>query len=193
MIVWVLGPIYEYLSSTASTPTMSFSGSLRARAQSYRLVNKVLHYRSIREVGNYDLNEGWVIAVPRSLVPQVIHECYGDGLHGGHGEETKTLLAIRQRYHFRGIRKAVSKFIKLCVKCKRAKTQKISYNTPLVPIIMSSIPFRAIVIDLYTPGSVTSEGFRYVLTVVDICTRWVVFFSLKTKFAAEVIATLCTQ
>ena len=109
-----------------------------------------------------------------------------------HGGETKTLLAIRQRYHFKGIRKAVRNFIRLCVKCKRAKTQKITYSTPLVPI-MSSVPFRAIAIDLYTPGSVTPEGFRYVLTVVDICTRWVAFFPLKTKFADEVIATLCTQ
>ena len=106
-----LAKIYEYLSSNASTPIKQFTGRTRARAQSYRLVNNVLHYRSIREVGTYALNEGWVVAVPQTLVPQVIHECHGDNVHG-HGGELKTLLTLRQRYHFRGMRKAVQQYIK---------------------------------------------------------------------------------
>ena len=57
--------------------------------------------------------------------------------------------------------------------------------------MVSPIPFAAIAIDIYSPGSVTTEGFRYVLTVVDLCTRWTAFFPLKTKMPAEVLATLC--
>ena len=36
--------------------------------QSYRLVNGLLHYRSIREVGHFDLDEGWVVAVPAMVM-----------------------------------------------------------------------------------------------------------------------------
>lgn len=124
-----LGPIYEYLSTTTSSSKI-FSGALKARAQSYRLINGILHYRSIREIGTYNLNEGWVISVPHSLVAKVIHECHGDNMHG-HGGETKTLLAIRQRYHFRRMRKVVHQYLAQCVKCKRAKSQVLTYATPL--------------------------------------------------------------
>ena len=59
--------------------------------------------------------------------------------------------------------------------------------------MLSTTPFRAIAIDLYTPGLISVEGYRYVFTVVDLVTTWVAFLPLKTKFASEIIATLCTQ
>ena len=89
-----LGPIYQYLSSTAKSPTTTqVSGALRSRAQSFQLVNGLLHYRSIREIGTYNLNEGWVLAVPTSLVQKIIQECHGNGVHG-HGGETRTALPL---------------------------------------------------------------------------------------------------
>ena len=63
-------------------------------------------------------------------------------------------------------------------------------GTPLSPMV-SFAPFRAVAIDLYTPGTITPDGYRYVLTVVCLCTRWVAFFPLRTKYSAEVISTLC--
>ena len=51
-------------------------------------------------------------------------------------------------------------------------------------------PFHTIAVDLYKPGSKSPSGFRYVLTVVDLCTRWVQFIPLRSKYAAEVILSL---
>ena len=42
------------------------------------LVNDILVYRSIREVGQMELDEGWVIAVPVDLIPKVIDTFHGD-------------------------------------------------------------------------------------------------------------------
>ena len=95
-----LGLIYQFLSSTASVSVSSTPRQVRTRAQSYRLVNGVILYRSIREVGRVQLDEGWVIAVPQSLIPKVIETFHGDHAQG-HGGVRKTTLAIRQRFHFR--------------------------------------------------------------------------------------------
>ena len=91
--------------------------------------------------------------------------------------------------------KVLHNFMQLCVKCKRSVRRPTRSPTTRLssPWLVSSTPFRVIAIDLYKPRSVTAEGFHYVLTVVDMCTRWVGFFPLKTKFAAEVFATLYTQ
>ena len=67
-----LSEIYRYLSSDSTEFTEKFSGALRVRTQSYHMVNGVLHYRSIHEVGSFDLNEGWVVAVPHSFIDKVI-------------------------------------------------------------------------------------------------------------------------
>ena len=88
------------------------------------------------------------------------------------------------------MRKRVHTFIQQCVLCKRVKSAEIRFIIPLVPII-SSTPFRVLDIDLYTPGSVTSQDHRHVLTVVDLNTKWVAFLSVKTKFPEETVMTLC--
>ena len=168
-----LSKVYSFLSMDSTGSANEFSGTVRARAQSYQLINGVLYYRSIKEVGTYALNEGWLVAVPHSLIHRVIKECHGDNMHGHGGQlKTKTVLAVRQRYHFRGMRKAVRAYLGACVKCKRAKSQLASSSSPLVPFL-SSAPFLCIPVDLYKPGTITAEGFKYVLTVVDLCTKWV--------------------
>ena len=141
-------------------------GAVKARAQSYRLVNGVLNYRPIREVGQFDLDEGWVVAVPAALRTQVIKECHGDSCHG-HGGTAKTVIAIRQRYHFRRIAKTVREFIRTCIPCRRAKTLLGKKDAPLLPML-SFHPFVAIAVDLYSPGYTTPQGYRYILTVVDL-------------------------
>ena len=57
--------------------------------------------------------------------------------------------------------------------------------------MFSPTPFLAIAIDLYKPGTTLMNGNRYVLTIVDMCTRWVHFVPLKSKFSAEVLLALC--
>ena len=136
-----LGPIYRYLASTSTEEVLKVPGALKARAQSYRLVNGVLNYRPIREIGQFDLDEGWVVAVPAALRTQVIKECHGDNCHG-HGGAAKTVMAIRQRYHFRRIAKAVREFIRTCIPCRRAKTLLGKKDAPLMPML-SFHPFAA--------------------------------------------------
>ena len=66
-----LGPLVAFLRSK-TTDTKNVSNHLRSRAQSYRLINGILHYRSLRDIGLFDINQGWVIAVPASLQERVI-------------------------------------------------------------------------------------------------------------------------
>ena len=57
---------------------------------------------------------------------------------------------------------------------------------PLTPMFAPR-PFNAIAIDIYKPGNVLLNGYKYVLTVVDMSTRWVHFLPLRTKFSSEVL------
>ena len=58
--------------------------------------------------------------------------------------------------------------------------------------MLASAPFSIVAIDLYSPGYTTPQGYKYVLTVVDLCTRWVAFLPVKTKYPAEIITIFLT-
>ena len=185
-----LGPIYSYLTRTVTTVSLPSPEWVRIAAQSYRVHGGLLQYRSLRQVGHSELSTGWVLAVvPASLQQKVIRECHMDGVLGHHGT-TKTILAVRQRYHFKKLRAAVTRFVSKCVTCIRAKAFQLNDATPLSPMFAPD-PFNAIAVDLYKPGTTLANGYRYVLTVVDMCTRWVQFVPLKSKYAAEVMLALC--
>ena len=171
-----------------TTDTKKVFNHLRSRSQSYHLINGVLHYRSLRDVGIFDINQGWVIVVPASLQERVISLCHVSGPQG-HVGIRKTVLRVRQQYFFKGIRRKVVNILRRCVECLRSRSKIFTLGTALSPIV-SFAPFRAIDIDLYTSGSVTLEGYRYVITVVCMCTRWVEFSPLKTKYSVEVISVL---
>ena len=161
----------------------------RKAAQSHSMRQGVLHYRSIRRIGAPEQSVAWLVVVPTSLKARILHDNHQDA-RGGHRGFIKTLLAIRQRYHVNGLRKAVRRMINHCSTCVQAKAHQLNRMTPLSPVFAPD-PFNAIAIDLYKPGVLTQSGYRYILTVVDLCTRWVQFFPLRSKFAAEVLLALC--
>ena len=156
---------------TQPQPNTPFPDWVTKAAQSHKLQQNVLYYRSIRQIGASELDIGWVVAVPQSLLAKVIQECHDDG-HGDHHGILKTTLAFRQRYHTKGSRKAIRKYIHVCNACKRAKLTLNLDQVPLQPTFAPR-PFNTIVIDLYKPDAMLPSGHRYVLTIIDMCTRWV--------------------
>ena len=184
-----LGPIYSYLNTTSTSSPQRVPRWVKIAAQSYRLNQGLLQYCAVRKVGEPAAATGWVLAVPNKLRQAVLTECHAANA-AGHRGVTKTTLMLRQRYHFQGLRKAVRNFISRCDKCIQAKSARFPKSIPLTPMFAPS-PFLAIAIDIYKPGTTLPNGHKYVLTVVDMCTRWVHFVPLKTKFSAEVLLALC--
>ena len=184
-----LGPIYSLLTSTSTVSTKTYPGWVTVTAQSYRVQEGLLQYCDLRKVGDPASATVWVLAVPTALRPNVIRECHS-GDAAGHRGVTKTSLLLRQRYHFHGIRTAVRKYIQQCDKCIQAKSTRLPKSIPLTPMFAPA-PFLAIAIDIYKPGTTLPNGHKYVITVIDMCTRWVHFIPLKSKYSAEVLLALC--
>ena len=184
-----LGPIIRFLENKSTGDVHQHPKWVQIAAQSYDMQQGVLKYKAVRQVGKQECDADWVVAVPVKFRIKVIQECHSSGALG-HNGITKTVLAMRQRYHFPGLRKAVARYIALCTICIRAKAHQLANIVPLSPMFAPS-PFNAIAIDLFKPGTTLPSGYRYVLTVIDMCTRWVQFIPLRTKYAAEVMLALC--
>jgi hypothetical protein len=88
-------------------------------------------------------------------------------------------------------------FINNCTTCQQMKNVKKSYGK-LTGSLLNEIPFHTLAIDLYGPVSFPAneteneevEEHRYILSMIDHCTRLVELAPLKTITAEEVIERL---
>lgn len=79
-------------------------------------------------------------------------------------------------------------WVKACPECQRNNIVKKGYH-PLKPI-HAQLPGDHMAIDLAGPFPRTTDGERYMLILVDVCTRFVFLRPLKTKRALDVATTL---
>lgn len=129
---------------------------VRVTAQSYTLRHGLLHYHATHQVGHQKCHTGWVVAVPQSMRNRVIQECHSSNVLG-HNGIIKTVLELRQRYHFPALRKAVIRYIANWNACVRAKSMQMRNVVALYPMF-APVPFNAIAIDLFKSG-VTLAGY----------------------------------
>ena len=88
------------------------------------------------------------------------------------------------------MRTAVARYVAKCSVCIRAKSFESAKDQPLGSM-KASEPFHAVSIDLYSPGEALDSGEKYVLTIVDLFSRWVQFVSLSSKLPSEILTALC--
>ena len=87
--------------------------------------------------------------------------------------------------------KEVKVYCKTCDTCQRERKNKGGKS----PMGMSKIigqPFVKIAIDIVGPLNITKSRNRYILTIVDLCTRWPEAIPLKTVTTEEVQNALLT-
>lgn len=91
----------------------------------------------------------------------------------GHMGIQKTLARTNKHFYWPGISSDVKSKCKTCVECQitrpEGKFPKATLQTTDVP----SRPFEKVAIDIIGPLIVPSDsGNQYILTLVDLCTRW---------------------
>ena len=107
----------------------------------------------------------------------------------GHGGQKGTLDRLSSFAFFPGMGKLVRKFVRTCDSCLRFKPGK-SYPAPLQVYPDVSRPFERVHVDLIGPLDVTHEGNRYILTIIDALTRYVITVPLPNKSAETVASAL---
>lgn len=91
----------------------------------------------------------------------------------GHGGVKRTRDRLGCHFWWPGFRADVAKFCRSCDACQRAG--KIRHNpppAPLCPLPEVYEPFARVMIDCVGPLPRTKKGNEYLLTILDVCTRF---------------------
>ena len=139
---------------------------------------------------------------------KILKACHVDAT-AGHMGIKKTVSKITERFMWPGVIKDVKNLvcclllinvtiiirlcfymqISTCDACQRTN-RKISTGTPELNPVPVKSPWYRIGIDFIGPLKPSINGYHYILTISDYCTKWVEAIPTSTKQASEVANSL---
>ncbi|XP_069988596.1 uncharacterized protein [Penaeus vannamei] len=98
----------------------------------------------------------------------------------GHFSHRKSEMRIRDHFYWPNMGAEIRDFCKSCDKCQRMSSRGRVRPVPLKPMLILTEPFSLVSIDLVGPISPpSSEGHRYILTLIDFATGFPEALPLK--------------
>lgn len=109
----------------------------------------------------------------------------------GHLGIRKTKARVLEEYWWPLINRDVTEYVKTCHTCQLiGKPNQRPRSVPLKPTPVMEEPFSEIMIDIVGPLSKTTNGFSYILTIMDMATRFPEAVCLRTCTAKAVTQAL---
>lgn len=122
-----------------------------------------------------------MLQVPlRSELPSILEFFHSSRL-SGHFAVKRTLERLQEVYHWIGMVKEVTSFIRACSVCQTKKAYNRTSKLRLLTNIPVTEPFARVGMDLMGPLITTSEGHRYVIVASHYLTKWVEVKALMSK------------
>jgi hypothetical protein len=111
-----------------------------------------------------------LLLTPRILREDIIKNSHG-GMSGGHLGIAKTCNQVQRRAFWIGWRADVVRYCRRCTECCTYHRGQLPRNAQLRPIVCGA-PLERMSIDLTGPHCRTKRGSVYILTCVDVFTKW---------------------
>jgi len=123
--------------------------------------------------------------LPRPVVPASWRRSIFEAVHGlSHPGGKPSVRMVAAKFVWRGLKKDVRTWAGECVACQRAKVH-CHTKAPLERFLVPERRFDHVNIDLVGPLP-SSQGFSYLLTMVDRTTRWPEAVPLVSTLAADI-------
>lgn len=130
------------------------------------------------------------VVVPKEYRQDIMSLAHDSSL-AGHLGVRKTLSRIWQHFYWPNIRRDVSQYCKSCHVCQLVgKSNKPIPTAPLIPLPVFEAPFTRVLIDIVGPLPKTSSGHQYILTMLDMATRYPEAIPLRNISAKMVVKEL---
>ncbi len=150
----------------------NFSTPPGYRTRDLLVVNRAC-YRCTTE-SSTDGSIQYTLVVPHSLKQKALSQPHEKP---GHLGQKKTIKKTEELFYWCNLKVDVSNYVKQCITCQIFKGQT-GLQQPFQELPSVGKPLERVGIDL-TGMAAGSQGYRYVLSVVDHCSRYVKFYPLN--------------
>jgi hypothetical protein len=180
IMTWLIGEQTEPTRDEllACSPDVQY---MWAQKMSLQVIDGIL-YR------NYERVDGLIlyrqVVVPYSLrgrYLQLVH----DDLFSCHPGIGKTFLKLQKYAYWPGYRRQAELHVRRCHICNQARRGPASRQGPLLPNPVSA-PWQRLFLDLTGPHPISTSGFKYLATLMDGFSKFLIVVPLKNKSALTV-------
>ena len=123
-----------------------------------------------------------VYVVPQSLVQRVI-KIFHD--NRGHQGISRTINMVKRHFWFRKMQEQVNAYVNKCLLCCQHAMHKVKYKSKHLPI--PNRPFDGICLDCVGPLERSKQGFKWILTCIDLHSSFLIVAAMKSKPTDDVI------
>ena len=115
----------------------------------------------------------------------------------GHLGSRKTQAKVQQHFYWPKMHKDIVNFCRSCHACQvGGKPNQVIPKAPLIPIPAFEEPFTRVLIDCVGPLPKTKRGHQYLLTIMDVATRYpegIPLRNIKAKTVLDALLKFFTQ
>lgn len=126
--------------------------------------------------------------LPKSMQYRVLEENHS-GKTGGHFGIQKTYEKLKLRVYWKRMFKDVQHFVRACHECQLRKPYPKPKTGLMIPITVSTTPFKDISLDLLEMP-ISDSGFRYVVVINDRFTKFARAEAIKTCTSSKIKTAL---
>ena len=184
-----LQSILSYLQDGSLPDSQKEARTILLEAGDYLLLNGLLLHSRIRKSRRAKLMNPCQIVLPKCLY-QTVLKIYHESSLGSHGGINDTLDKVREYYFFKGMSSIIADFVKSCDCCQKRKLTQRHTRNGIKAFPTPTAPFTVWEADIYEPLPVTHSGKVYILTVVDMYSKFLVATPLESKDALSVATAL---
>ncbi|XP_040068602.2 uncharacterized protein LOC120841708 [Ixodes scapularis] len=120
-----------------------------------------------------------------------------DGIMSGHQGVSNTIALLSEEFFWPGVQSDIKRYVRSCDICQRTVPKGRVGKAPLGTMPTIVTPFQRVAIDIIGPIAPKSDsGNRYILTMVDVATRYPDAVALKTigtPVVAEALVGMFTR
>ena len=184
-----LRPFIDFLSDGTLPKSQKRARSVLLQQSDYALINGVLFHSRVAKLKRVKLLAQYQLALPKSLIPTVL-KLFHDSTFAAHGGIHDTIDKIQEHYYFLKLSAIVNDYVKSCPDCQRRKVTRVQTKNAITAYPTPSRPFSVWQIDLYGPIPVTTRGYSYIFTAVDMFSKFLYTKPLHNKDAMSVSEVL---
>lgn len=109
---------------------------------------------------------------------------------GGHSGINRTYNRIKDKYYWENLKVDIKKRIQSCEECQRNKLKRIKTKQPMIITDTPLKTFDKIAMDIVGPFNITKNNNKYILSIQDQLSKFIVITSLNDQTAESVADAL---